>query len=121
MYKVLVSGDRLWQNPLVIEREILALISEHGTRDLMLIGGGAPGADTIAKALCTTHNVHFAEVKALWGTRYRSAGPQRNRAMLGLNPDELIAFHHNISESRGTKDMVTAAKKVGVPCRIVRK
>jgi len=41
--------------------------------------------------------------------------------MLGLQPDELIAFHIDIKNSKGTKDMVKQAEKLGIPTRVVRR
>jgi beta-phosphoglucomutase-like phosphatase (HAD superfamily) len=64
-------------------------------------------------------SVHVAEIKALWSTRRKGAGPQRNAAMLALEPDEVIAFHEDIAASRGTADMVRRARKAGIKVRVV--
>ena len=118
MYRVLISGDRDWSVSDSIRRILRRLVKEHGT-DLIVIGGGAPGADTICKIACHDLSIHFAEVKALWDTRHKSAGPQRNTAMLGLDPHELIAFHADLANSRGTKNMILQATKAGVPYRLI--
>jgi hypothetical protein len=34
-------------------------------------------------------------------------------------PDIVLAFHANISQSKGTKDMVERAKKAGIPSRTI--
>ena len=47
--------------------------------------------------------------------RCRGAGPIRNQRMLDEGPDAVIAFHTNLAESHGTLDMVTRARKAGVP------
>lgn len=110
MYKVLICGARDWDSPDAIEREILMLVRRHGTQKLLVITGGATGADSLGASLARKHNIHVAEVMALWNTRYRGAGPQRNQVMLDLDPDEVIAFHKSIKASKGTKDMVSRAR-----------
>jgi hypothetical protein len=38
--------------------------------------------------------------------------------MLDLNPELVIAFHENISNSKGTIDTVTEAKRRGIPVEV---
>lgn len=118
MYKVLICGDRSWDDYETIENAILDLITTHGRSHILVIEGGAPGADQMAGMIAHNLSIHVAEVKALWSTRHRGAGPQRNQAMLELDPDEVIAFHNDIRNSRGTKDMINRAKKAGIPFRV---
>ena len=121
MYKVLVCGGTGWGRPGPIRREIKRLIKKHGDSKLLIIEGKAEGADTIAGEMAKELNVHVCEVGALWNTRYRSAGPQRNDVMLALEPDEIIAFHTDLKKSKGTKDTVTKARKRGIPTKVVDK
>ena len=118
--RVLISGDRHWSRPSSVVREMKRLKAKYGD-NLIVIGGGAPGADTMAEEACWQLNIHFAKVKALWNHRHASAGPQRNKAMLLLRPHELIAFHSNIAKSKGTKDMIKQAKSWGVPHKLVKR
>jgi hypothetical protein len=121
MYKVLVCGDRNWVNPIPIERELRKLIRRHGANNLIIIEGKAPGADQLAGFWARSLNIHVVEVQALWDTRYRSAGPQRNDVMLALGPDEVVAFHQHLPKSKGTKDMVKKSRNAGVKTRVVKK
>jgi hypothetical protein len=117
-HRVLMCGDRYWGRMSTIQKDVKALKARHGDK-LIIIQGGADGADTMAEIACQQESVHCAEVKALWSTRHISAGPQRNTAMLkGLMPDEVIAYHPNIGKGKGTKDMVKQAKDAGVPVRV---
>jgi hypothetical protein len=119
VYKVLICGDRDWVNLRAIDREVRKLVELHGSTDLLIIEGGAQGADQTAAFAARERSVHVAEVKVLWGTRHRrSAGPQRNAVMLSLEPDEVFAFHVDIEHSRGTKHMVRIARKAGIPVTI---
>jgi hypothetical protein len=123
IYKVLICGDRNWSEEYayVVKREIRKLARKHGTINLLLIEGGAPGVDSLVKLAGNKANVHVAEIEALWKMRRRSAGPQRNRIMAGLKPDEVIGIHFNIEESVGTRDMLKLAKELGIPNRLVTK
>lgn len=114
IYKVLICGDRFWTDTGVIQQVIFGLIGRHGDRDLVIITGKAQGADQIAGYLARKSNVHVADVAALWDTRHRGAGPQRNRIMLALAPDLVIGFHDNLKESKGTKDMLKQAESAGI-------
>jgi len=124
-WKVLICGARDWDDMKKIETEIKNLKRAcSGGRnvqslELIIIEGGAPGADTMARLAAHKLDVHVAEVKALWGTRHRGAGPQRNTVMLMLEPDEVVAFHHDISKSKGTKNMVNQAKREKIETRVI--
>jgi hypothetical protein len=75
--------------------------------------------DSIAKLVAKNLNVHVAEIEALWDTRGKSAGPQRNMMMAALGPSEVIAVHNDFENSRGTRHMVTLSKKLGIPVRLL--
>jgi hypothetical protein len=59
------------------------------------------------------------ECPAKWEEHGKAAGPIRNRQMLTHKPAMVIAFHNDIQKSKGTKDMITAAKDAGIPIRLV--
>ena len=59
-------------------------------------------------------------VPANWVKYGRAAGPIRNRRMLELVPPDLVvAFHDDLESSRGTKDMVIAARQAEIPVRLI--
>lgn len=119
MYKVIFSGDRHWGSYGPVRREIRRLAKKHGNK-LVIIEGEADGLDSIAREVAHEENVHVAGVWALWSTRFRSAGPQRNDVMLSFDPNEVICFHKDISKSRGTKNLRDKAVKRGIPTKVVR-
>ena len=106
LYKVLMYGSRHWQDMIPIGAELNRLVGTHGRGKLVIIEGGAPGADALSRELAEALSVHVCEVKALWDTRGRGAGPQRNKIMAGLEPDEAICFHGDIQNSLGSKSMM---------------
>lgn len=111
MYKVLMYGGTKYSDWFAIEHEMRKLVLKHGCNDLLIISGGAPGADTMAAQAAHSSNVHCAVVSALWTTRHRAAGPQRNEIMVALEPDEAIQF----GGDRGSADTWRRLKVAGIP------
>lgn len=63
------------------------------------------------------NKVSVIKFPADWKTHGRAAGPTRNRQMLQEgDPDLIVAFPKTILEaSRGTRNMVEQARKLGLP------
>lgn len=120
MHKVLICGSRDYTNRAKIARLVELLAKTHGVRRLLIIHGGANGADIIADQAAKDLGVHRARVDALWDAYRKAAGPIRNGAMLALEPHEAYAFHPNIEDSRGTKNMVEQLRKAGVRVRVLK-
>lgn len=120
-HRHLICGDRDWAEPRPIIRLLKRLKARHtgnyqdNHHDLIIIEGEAPGADLLARIHAEALNIHVARVAALWGTRHRGAGPQRNEAMLGLAPEHVWAFHPDLRYSRGTLACLVSAAKLGIP------
>lgn len=111
--KVIVCGSRHWKNKTLI-REVLGGLPK-GT---LIIHGACRGADLIAQEVAKELNLPYHAFPAKWKQYGKSAGPIRNRQMLKMEPDLVIAFHKSINSSKGTKDMLTAAKKAKVPYQL---
>lgn len=108
---VLICGGRDYSDAAYLQEFLSNL---HARRPfLMVIEGGAYGADRLARQWAIANNIHVATVNALWKNGKR-AGHDRNAAMLRLKPDAVIAF----SGGRGTADMVSKAQAAGV--RVIR-
>jgi DNA-binding CsgD family transcriptional regulator len=119
IYKVLICGARDYGNAARMRQEIRRLKKKavRLNRELVIIEGEAPGADQLSRIIGQQEDVHIAAVAALWNTRHRGAGPQRNSIMLALEPDEVLGFHEDITKSKETADMLKQARKAGVPNR----
>jgi len=79
---------------------------------VMLITGGANGADALAVDWARKEQVPFQVFNADWETLGRKAGPIRNQKMLDEGkPHIVIAF----PGGRGTADMIKRAEAAGVP------
>ena len=87
----------------------------------VIIHGGCRGADLLAADVAKELSIPTEEYPADWNTHGRSAGPKRNQQMLDKGkPTFVLAFHDDIDESKGTKDMVLRAKKAHLPFKVVR-
>ena len=112
--RLLVCGDRNWVDRGSISKLIDGLHQSVGIA--VLIEGEARGADTMARQAAEKLGIEVLEFPANWAKHGKAAGPIRNRQMIKEGkPDVVIAFHHNLNESRGTKDMVMRARKAKIP------
>lgn len=115
MKLILVCGDRHWRDGSVIQFRL-----EQLDRDVTILHGGARGADRIASNIAKALGLHVQEVPAAWAAKGRAAGPIRNRKMLDLEPDLVIAFHADLDGgSKGTKDCVREARRRGIPVEVI--
>ena len=112
--RLLICGDRNWTDAKVIKEEILRL------KPKVLIQGEARGADTIARiAAEQIGSIAIISFFANWRVYGRRAGMIRNQDMLDYGkPDFVLAFHDNISISRGTKHMVRIARAKEIPIEV---
>lgn len=116
---ILCCGDREWSNFDVVYRELAAL--PPGTK---IVHGACRGADTIAGIVARDLGLPVQGIPADWDKwrrlgRPKAAGPIRNREMLDKKPDLVLAFHDDLSRSRGTKDAVEEARRRGIPVKVV--
>lgn len=111
--KVLVCGDRNWKDWSKIRTRLVEL------KPSSVITGGARGADTIAAISSSELGVPVQVFPANWSTYGRAAGPIRNREMLDQYPDLVLAFHSDLSKSKGTADCVREARKRGIKVEVV--
>jgi hypothetical protein len=107
---VLVCGSREWNDVKTMEARLSLL-----PRDTEIIHGGCCGADVLASVLAIRFGFKTREFPADWGKYGRSAGPVRNRQMLDERPSLVLAFHRNLSKSKGTADTVREARRRGIP------
>jgi len=103
---VLVTGDRDWTNEIVI-KDTIGRMSDSITT---LVHGNAKGADRIAAKIALSLKIPVRSFPAQWDTHGLAAGPIRNRQMLKeTHPEIVLAFHDDIENSKGTKDMINAS------------
>jgi len=112
---VLICGDRNWTDWKAIEDFIKPL-----PKDTTIIHGNCRGADKMAGYVAEKkYGLEVISFPANWEKYGRAAGPIRNKQMIVEGkPDLVVAFHNNILKSRGTKDMVTQARRHGIRVKI---
>jgi hypothetical protein len=114
--RLLVFGDRNWDNFRAVKREIERRMPG------VIIEGEAKGADTLARLAGEDLGIVVLQFPAKWSEYGRAAGPIRNRQMLDEGkPTEAIGFHEDIANSKGSKNMMEQAMKRGIPTTIYRK
>ena len=112
--KVLICGDRHWGNVAVIRRELKKLPC-----DTVIIHGAAPGADTIGANIAYELGMRTVAFPADWKRYGKAAGPLRNIEMLNEKPDLVLAFHHDLSKSKGTAHTVRHAQTRNIKVKVI--
>lgn len=107
--RVIVCGSRYWTDKDGIKDALVAYAPTE------VVVGGARGVDALVKEAAGELGIEAIEIKAKWKEYGRAAGPIRNKAMLELEPEAVLAFHDNLRKSKGTKNMVKLAKEKGLP------
>ena len=110
--RVLICGDRNWQDKEMIKDLLIKLKPD------VVIEGECDGADKLSRK--AANELGYSEDKILkfpadWTKYGKNAGPIRNKQMLDEGKPTLVAaFHDNIEKSKGTKNMLSQAKKAGI-------
>lgn len=138
--RVLVCGDRNWSDTGLIWSVLDGIWENHTVAyltttlaDLTIIHGAARGADSEAGRWARGSPLHptaranddYPCVKELaypadWEEYGRAAGIFRNRQMLTEGkPDIVYAFHDDIVNSKGTKDMINVAWAARIPVILI--
>jgi len=112
--KVVVCGGREWSNRKAIFTRLYDLPS-----DSIVVEGGCHGADTMAREVALDLGLEAVTFWAAWKKYGPSAGPRRNIKMLDTGPGLVIAFHDDLSQSKGTKHIVGEARKRGIETEVI--
>lgn len=115
--RVLVSGSRQW-NDVVLLRSVLREIVTEGEPPIVLIHGGAKGADSLASTLCSEEGWREEVWHPDWDTHGKAAGPLRNKAMVDSSPNVCVAFVVE-GASKGTGSCVKFARAANIPVHVV--
>jgi O-acetyl-ADP-ribose deacetylase (regulator of RNase III) len=127
---ILVTGDRRWSHPDRLAQVLDQTAAEAGGPVRLLVGDCPTGADRHAARWARHRGVAFEVFRARWdamaaeGKARRAAGPLRNLAMLDALDQAggarlVVAFHDDLSRSRGTRHLVRAARARGYSVTLV--
>jgi hypothetical protein len=107
--KILVTGGRDYAD----WDHVRSVLAEYRDRSPSVIQGGASGADALAGWTAALLGYPSRAYPANWEKWGKAAGAIRNREMLDLEPDLVIAF----PGGRGTADCVREARRRGIAVR----
>jgi hypothetical protein len=111
---ILICGAREWTGEALMRRVFTQI---HP--DAIIVHGACRGADLIAEKLAKEFQIAYFGFPAKWKEQGKSAGIIRNMRMLRhTKPDLIIAFHQNIKESKGSKNMIELAEKWEIPVKL---
>ncbi len=112
---LVVSGSRNFSSPSIIAKHLQQALQKQP--NLVLVSGGAKGADRLVQQWAATHHVPCMVVPAKWHRFGKAAGPIRNNFMLAMGHG-LLAFP--LASSKGTFSVIKTAKKLGLPIKVVQ-
>jgi YspA, cpYpsA-related SLOG family len=123
--RLLICGSRNWSDDVAIDELLLAAlyrVAVEGDGPLVVLQGGARGADRLARERCEYHTVRCEQYDADWQRDGRRAGVLRNLDMLNQGrPDRVVAFTDDFANPHsGTRHMCQIALRAGLPVRLVR-
>ena len=115
---ILVTGARDWND----EQLIYEKLKEFVSRKVLIIHGCCQGVDMISDKVGKNLGFDILAKPAEWSHYGRAAGPIRNKEMINevlkyknLGVETIVyAFHDNVDKSRGTKNCVNQATKMGL-------
>ena len=116
MVKVIIAGGRDYENYKELE-----CVADHmlgklmDTHDIVIISGGARGADAMAMRYANHRGFELIVMPADWDTHGKSAGYKRN-AQMAEAATHLIAFWDG--KSRGTANMIDIAHSMKIKVHV---
>lgn len=112
--RVLFSGSRKFTDDLVVI-PMLERLSKRagGANRVTVVHGGASGLDSLVGVLAHHFGMRIEVHHADWQKHGKAAGPIRNREMVRLGADLLVAYP--LPGGRGTLDCINQAVKAGIP------
>lgn len=118
-YIVLVCGSRDYPDRDRVFEVLDAYKGRIGP-EMLIISGGATGADEWARQWAVDRRVDHLILYAKWYLEGKPAGPIRNRRMARKKPRLVLAFSKDFDKSRGTRDMIKVAEKLDIKVKKFR-
>lgn len=113
--RVLVTGSRDWWDTPRIYRALGKLGEESGRDSMVLIHGGAVGADTTAANYAGAMDWGVEVYRPMWAVYGKGAGIRRNIEMVDSMPDLVLAFIKDCSP--GASQCADYAESKGIPVK----
>jgi hypothetical protein len=113
--RIAVVGSRTWSDVEAIESLLDRALGTYG-EELVIVSGGAKGADTIGERWARRNQVPTLIHLPFWDRHGRKAGFVRNQHIV-RDAELVIAFR--VPGSKGTQLTIDLALKAGIPCHII--
>ena len=114
--RVVIAGCRNYDNYDEAKAYIDLLLSNiRKEYDIVIISGGASGADALGERYAKENRLRLEIYPADWKKYGKAAGPKRNKIMAALS-DYIICFWDE--KSPGTKSMITLARNLNKKIKI---
>lgn len=112
MFRLLVTGARIWDDVWTIENFLDMVHAYHP--DLVVVHGDCPkGADRIVRDWAEENEVPQERYPADWDKYGKPAGHIRNKQMVDTKPHLAASFVRG--ESRGTNNCISHIERAGIP------
>ena len=107
--RIIVCGGRDFKDKEFLFSKLDTLAQDKTITEV--IHGDAYGADSLAGEWARERGITETPFAADWEKHGKAAGAIRNREMLQLGPDAVVAF----DGGNGTADMIRITEKAGIP------
>lgn len=114
--KIAVVGSRTFQDYNRLELALDKLILMFPGKEIVIVSGGATGADSLAEQYAAARAYKTEIFEADWATYGKSAGFKRNSQIVD-EADFLVAFWNG--SSRGTNNVVNKATMAMKPVLVI--
>mgnify|MGYP002712303011 CR=1 FL=1 len=115
--RMLITGSRDYKDKEIIIDAIEKYLGNEYIEDVIIIEGGARGADRIAQQHALDMGYIVETYPANWDKYGKKAGSIRNQEMVDSGADICLAFP--LEGSIGTYDCIRRAKKSGIETIII--
>ena len=116
-FKVIIAGSRGFSNYKLLHEQCNKFLRDkRKTHNIIIISGGARGADKLGEKYSQDEGFALEVFKANWDKYGKSAGFRRNEQM-GEVADALIAFWDG--KSHGTKHMIDIMNNKNLEVRVI--
>lgn len=120
MFYCIVAGSRHFTDYALMENKLDKIFQNKN--DVVIISGGATGADTLAELYAKEHELRLMVFPAKWSVYNKRAGYIRNKEMhkyISQYPERgCVCFWDG--QSKGTAHNFNLAKEYDTPLRVIR-
>lgn len=111
-FRLLVCGGRDFCDGEALRRWMSEASGDRVAAEVVVIHGGARGADYLAGEIARQAGVRVIVCPANWSAHGSAAGPIRNQTMLDDHAPTLVLAAPG---GAGTNDMIRRAQRAGIP------